>query len=42
VTRGDLGVAGEIKLTEMAALPPLAQMISDLTLKVSVGLGSGG
>src|SRR5664279_4513980 len=30
VTRGDFGVAGEIKLAEMAALPPFAQVIADM------------
>jgi hypothetical protein len=37
MTRGNLGVAGKIKLAEMAALPPFAQMIADMS-----GLGSGG
>jgi hypothetical protein len=42
MTRGNLGVAGKVKLAEMAALPPFAQVIADMTLKVSGGLGSGG
>ena len=37
MTRGDFGVAGEIKLAEMAALPPFAQVIADMD-----GLGSFG
>jgi hypothetical protein len=42
VTRGNLGVAGKIELAEMAALPPFAQVIADMTLKISGGLGSDG
>jgi hypothetical protein len=30
MTRGNLGVAGQIELAEMAALPPLPQMIADM------------
>jgi hypothetical protein len=30
VARGNLGVAGQIKLAEMAALPPFAQVIADM------------
>ena len=30
MTRGNLGVAGEIELAEMAALAPLAQVIADM------------
>ena len=37
MARRDLGVAGEIELAEMAALPPFAQMIADMD-----GLGSFG
>ena len=37
MTRGNLGVAGEIELAEMAALPPFAQVIADMG-----GLGSFG
>jgi len=37
VTRGNLGVAGEIELAEMAALPPFAQVVADMGW-----LGSGG
>ena len=36
MTRGNLGVTGEIKLAEMAALPPFAQVIADMD-----GLGCG-
>jgi hypothetical protein len=35
MTRRDLGVTGQIKLAEMAALPPFAQMLADMD-----GLGS--
>jgi hypothetical protein len=42
VTRGDFRVAGKVELAEMAALPPFAQMIPDMTLKISGGLASGG
>jgi hypothetical protein len=37
MARRNLGVTGQIKLAEMAALPPFAQMIADVS-----GLGSGG
>jgi hypothetical protein len=37
VAGGNLGVAGEIELAEMAALPPFAQVIADMG-----GLGSVG
>jgi hypothetical protein len=37
VACGNLGVAGEIELAEMAALPPFAQVIADMG-----GLGSVG
>jgi hypothetical protein len=37
MTRGNLGVAGKVELAEMAALPPFAQMIADMS-----GLSSGG
>ena len=37
MTRGNLGVAGKVELAEMAALPPFAQVIADMS-----GLGSGG
>ena len=30
MTRGNLGVDGEVKLAEMAALPPFAQVIADM------------
>jgi len=30
MTRGNLGIAGEIELAEMAALPPFAQVIADM------------
>jgi hypothetical protein len=42
MTRGNFGIAGKIELAEMAALPPFAQMITDVTLRISGGLGSGG
>jgi hypothetical protein len=35
VARRDLGIAGEIELAEMAALPPFTQMLADMG-----GLGS--
>ena len=37
MTRGNLGVAGQIELAEMAALPPFAQVVADMD-----GLGSFG
>jgi hypothetical protein len=37
VTRGNLGVTGQIELAEMAALAPLAQVIADMD-----GLGAVG
>jgi hypothetical protein len=30
MARGNLGIAGEIELAEMAALPPFAQVIADM------------
>jgi hypothetical protein len=30
VARGNFGVAGQIELAEMAALPPFAQVIADM------------
>jgi hypothetical protein len=30
MTRGNLGVDGEVELAEMAALPPFAQVIADM------------
>jgi hypothetical protein len=42
VTRGNLGVAGEIELAEMAALPPFAQVIADMGGLGSVGSRRGG
>ena len=30
MTRRNLGIAGQIKLAEMAALPPFAQVIADM------------
>jgi hypothetical protein len=39
--RGNLGVAGEIELAEMAALPPFAQVIADMDGHGSVGSISG-
>jgi hypothetical protein len=42
MARGNLGVAGEIELAEMAALPPFAQVIADMSGLGSVGLRRGG
>jgi hypothetical protein len=42
VTRGNLGVTCEIKLAEMAALPPLAQVIADVDGLGTVGSRRGG
>jgi hypothetical protein len=42
MTCRNLGIAGKIELAEMAALPPFAQVVTDMTLKISGGLGSGG
>jgi hypothetical protein len=41
MTRGNLGVAGEIELAEMAALPPLAQVIADMDGLDTVGSRRG-
>jgi hypothetical protein len=30
MSRGDFGIAGEVELAEMAALPPLPQVIADM------------
>ena len=40
--RRDLGVAGEIQLAEMAALPPFAQVIADMDGLGSLGSRRGG
>jgi hypothetical protein len=41
MTRGNLGVAGEIELAEMAALPPLPQVIADPCGSGSLRSGCG-
>jgi hypothetical protein len=41
MTRGNLGVAGEIELAEMTALPPFAQVIADMDGPGSVGSRRG-
>jgi hypothetical protein len=42
MTRGNLGVAREIELAQMAALPPFAQVIADMDGRSSVGSRRGG
>jgi hypothetical protein len=42
MARGNLGVAGEIELAEMATLPPFAQVIADMGGFGSVGSRRGG
>jgi hypothetical protein len=41
MARGNLGIAGEIELTEMTALPPFAQMIADMGGFCAVGSRRG-
>jgi hypothetical protein len=41
VPRRNLGVAGEIELAEMAALPPFAQVIADMDRLGSFGSRRG-
>jgi hypothetical protein len=40
--RGNLGIAGKIKLAQMAALTPLAQMFADQGGPDFIGTGGGG
>jgi hypothetical protein len=40
--RGNLGIAGEIELAEVAALPPFAQVIADMDGLGTVGSRRGG
>jgi hypothetical protein len=41
VTRGYLGIAGQVELAQMTALPPIAQVIADMDGLGSLGAGCG-